>query len=50
MVELRQLDYDINIESPVAAVLATLDEAHIPLAESILRSYFQGILLEKEKR
>ena len=36
--------------SPVVAVLATLDEAHVPLAESILASFFQAIIVERDKR
>ena len=46
---LRGVDTLTDI-SPVAAVLATLDAAHIPLAESILRSFFQGILVERTRR
>jgi len=46
---LRGVDALTDI-SPVVAVLATLDEAHIPLVENILKSFFQGIVVEREKR
>ena len=46
---LRGVDALTDI-SPVVAVLATLDEAHIPLAESILTSFFQAVIIERDKR
>ena len=46
---LRGVDILTDI-SPVVAVFATLDEAHVPLAENILKSYFQAVLVEREKR
>jgi len=35
--------------SPIVAMFATLDEAYIPLAEDILKSFFRAIVIKNEK-
>jgi len=35
--------------SPVVAMLATLDEAYIPLAEDLLKTFFLAIAMKKER-
>ena len=35
--------------SPIVAMLATLDEAYIPLAEDVLKTFFLAIALKEEK-